>query len=64
MNMDETTIDQKLDLIFKRGVINKILPSEEEFRKKIKSGKFHIYMGFDATAPNVTFRACTKFYIT
>lgn len=44
---DESAIDAVLD----RGIISSILPSKEEFKKVLMSGKkLKIYIGFDATA--------------
>jgi len=44
----------KIDEILNRGTIVKILPSKEEFRKKLLSGKrLRFYIGFDATAPTL-----------
>lgn len=44
---DEKTIDAFLD----RGIIKTILPTKEEFKKVLLSGKkIRIYIGFDATA--------------
>lgn len=45
--VDEKTIDEVLN----RGVISNILPTKEEFKKLLLSGRrIKIYIGFDATA--------------
>ena len=44
-------LESKLDEILERGTIVEILPTKEEFRKKLLSGeKLRFYIGFDATA--------------
>lgn len=45
--IDETKIDEFLN----RGIISNVLPTKEDFKKLLLSGKkIRIYMGFDATA--------------
>lgn len=47
---DEKIIDEILD----RGTIVEILPTKEEFKKRLLSGKkMRFYIGFDATAPSL-----------
>ena len=44
----------KIDEILSRGTIVEILPTKEEFRNRLLSGKkMRFYIGFDATAPNL-----------
>jgi tyrosyl-tRNA synthetase len=44
----------KIDEILNRGTIVEILPTKDEFRNKLLSGeKLRLYIGFDATAPNL-----------
>jgi len=46
------TDQKKIDEILNRGTIVKILPSKNEFRNALLSGKrLRFYIGFDATAP-------------
>src|SRR3989338_8671679 len=48
------TNPQKIEEILNRGTIVDILPSKEEFRKKLLSGKkMKFYIGFDATSPTL-----------
>jgi tyrosyl-tRNA synthetase len=51
----KTIIDpQKIDEILNRGTIVEILPTKDEFRKKLLSGeKLRFYIGFDATSPTL-----------
>lgn len=50
MNIDK----QKIDEILTRGTVVEILPSKEEFRQKLLSGKkMRFYIGFDATSPTL-----------
>jgi len=45
---------QKIDEVLNRGTIVEILPSKEEFRQKLLSGKkMRFYIGFDATSPTL-----------
>lgn len=45
---------QKIDEILNRGTVVEILPTKDEFRNKLLSGeKLRLYIGFDATAPNL-----------
>ncbi len=47
---DEKQIDELLD----RGTIVEMLPTKEEFKKKLMSGeRLRFYIGFDATAPTL-----------
>ena len=47
---DENKINEVLD----RGTIVEVLPTKEEFRKKLLSGeRMRFYIGFDATAPTL-----------
>lgn len=50
--MSKTITDEKIiDEFLNRGIITTILPTKEEFRKVLLSGKkIRIYIGFDATA--------------
>ena len=44
----------EVDKILERGTIVNILPTKEEFRKKLLSGeRIRFYIGFDATAPTL-----------
>ena len=48
------TNPQKIDEILTRGTIVEILPTKEEFRKELMSGKkLRFYIGFDATSPTL-----------
>ena len=48
------TNSQKIDEILDRGTIIEILPTKEEFRQKLLSGKkMRFYIGFDATSPTL-----------
>ncbi len=48
------TDSKKIDEILERGTIVEFLPSKEEFREKLLSGKkLKLYIGFDATAPTL-----------
>lgn len=50
MKVDE----QKIDEVLNRGTIVEILPSKEEFKKALLSGKkLRFYIGFDATSPTL-----------
>lgn len=51
----EIDIDiNKIDEILNRGTVVEILPTKDEFRNKLLSGeKLRLYIGFDATAPNL-----------
>ncbi len=52
--MKINTNPEKIDRILERGTIEKILPSKEEFKKKLLSGKrLTFYIGFDPTASNL-----------
>jgi tyrosyl-tRNA synthetase len=45
------TDENKIDEFLNRGIISNVLPTKEEFKKLLTSGKrIRIYMGFDATA--------------
>jgi tyrosyl-tRNA synthetase len=45
---------QKIDEILNRGTVVEILPTKDEFRNKLLSGeRLRLYIGFDATAPNL-----------
>lgn len=45
---------QKIQELFNRGTIVEVLPSKEEFIKKLSSNKkLRFYIGFDATAPTL-----------
>ncbi len=45
------TDEKKIDEVLDRGIISSVLPSKEEFKKVLMSGKrLKIYIGFDATA--------------
>lgn len=49
--MDRKELEQKIDEILERGVLEKILPTKNEFRKKLLSGeKLKFYIGADPTA--------------
>ncbi len=41
-----------IDELLSRGVAN-IIPSKEELKKKLESGKLNIYLGIDPTAPQI-----------
>jgi tyrosyl-tRNA synthetase len=46
--------EQKIDEILDRGTIVEVLPSKEEFKQKLLSGKkMKFYIGFDATSPTL-----------
>ena len=48
------TNPQKINEILNRGTIVEILPTKEEFIKKLQSGdKMRFYIGFDATSPTL-----------
>lgn len=48
------TDEDKIDEILNRGTVVEILPTKDEFKKKLLSGeKIKLYIGFDATAPNL-----------
>jgi len=48
------TNPQKIDEILDRGTIVEILPTKQEFREKMLSGrKLRFYIGFDATSPTL-----------
>ncbi len=48
------TDEKKIDEILNRGTIVEILPTKEEFRKKLLNGqRMRFYIGFDATAPTL-----------
>lgn len=48
------TDPKKIDEILDRGTIIEILPTKEEFRARLLSGKkMRFYIGFDATAPTL-----------
>ena len=48
------TDPKKIDAVLNRGTIVQILPSDEDFRKKLLSGeRLRFYIGFDATAPTL-----------
>lgn len=51
----KTVIDpKKIDEVLDRGIIVEILPTKDEFRKRLLSGeKLRFYIGFDATAPTL-----------
>jgi tyrosyl-tRNA synthetase len=52
--MNIITDSAKIDEILNRGTIVEMLPTKEEFRKKLLSGeKLRFYIGFDATAPTL-----------
>ncbi|MFH1608820.1 MAG: tyrosine--tRNA ligase [Patescibacteria group bacterium] len=49
--MKVITDEKKIDEILTRGVITNVLPTKEDFKKLLMSGKrIRIYIGFDATA--------------
>lgn len=49
--MGVITDEKRIDEVLNRGVITNILPTKEDFKKLLMSGKrIKIYMGFDATA--------------
>jgi len=49
--MKVITDEKKIDEVLNRGVINTVLPTKEDFKKLLMSGKrIKIYIGFDATA--------------
>ncbi len=53
-NMKINTKPSKIDEILNRGTIVEILPTKDDFRKKLLSGKkLRFYIGFDATAPDL-----------
>ncbi len=48
------TDPQKIDEILNRGTIVEILPTKEQFREQLLSGKkLRLYIGFDATSPTL-----------
>lgn len=48
------TDEQKIDEILDRGTVVEILPTKDEFKKKLLSGeRLRFYIGFDATAPTL-----------
>lgn len=48
------TDQQKIDEVLSRGTIVEVLPSLDEFKKVLQSGKkLKFYIGFDATAPTL-----------
>ncbi|MCX6724428.1 MAG: tyrosine--tRNA ligase [Candidatus Staskawiczbacteria bacterium] len=48
------TNEQKIDEVLNRGTIVEILPTKDEFRKELLSGKkLRFYIGFDATSPTL-----------
>ena len=48
------TNSQKIDEVLDRGTIVEILPTKEDFRQKLLSGKrMRFYIGFDATSPTL-----------
>ncbi|OGD67498.1 tyrosine--tRNA ligase [Candidatus Campbellbacteria bacterium RIFOXYC2_FULL_35_25] len=52
--MDIITDAKKIDEILERGTIVQILPTKDEFRKKLLNGeRLKFYIGFDATAPTL-----------
>ena len=52
--MDIITDAKKIDEILERGTIVQILPTKDEFRKKLLKGeRLKFYIGFDATAPTL-----------
>lgn len=52
--MDKNELEKKVDEILERGVLAEFLPTKEEFRDKLLSGKkLKFYMGFDATAKSL-----------
>ena len=52
--MKINTDSKKIDEILNRGTIVETLPGNDEFRKKLLSGKqLRFYIGFDATAPTL-----------
>lgn len=54
INMDKKELEQKVDEILERGMLAEFLPTKEEFRDKLLSGKkLKFYMGFDATAKSL-----------
>ncbi len=49
--MKVITDEKKIDAVLNRGIITSILPTKEEFKKKLLSGtRMKLYIGFDATA--------------
>lgn len=52
--MDNKDLEQKVDEILDRGMLAEFLPTKEEFRKELLSGKkLRFYMGFDPTAKSL-----------
>jgi len=48
------TNEQQIDEILNRGTITEILPTKEDFKKVLLSGKkLRFYIGFDATSPTL-----------
>lgn len=48
------TDEKKIDEILNRGTIIDVLPTKEEFKKRLMSGdRLRFYIGFDATAPSL-----------
>jgi len=48
------TDEKKIDEVLNRGTIVEILPSKDDFKKKLLSGdKLRFFIGFDATAPTL-----------
>jgi len=52
--MDKKDLEQKVDEILNRGILAEFLPTKDEFRKELLSGKkLRFYMGFDPTAKSL-----------
>ena len=52
--MDKKELEKEVDEILERGMLAEFLPTKEEFRNKLLSGKkLKFYMGFDATAKSL-----------
>ncbi|KKP58408.1 MAG: Tyrosine-tRNA ligase [Candidatus Moranbacteria bacterium GW2011_GWF1_34_10] len=52
--MDKKELEKNVDDILERGMLAEFLPTKEEFRNKLLSGKkLKFYMGFDATAKSL-----------
>ncbi|PIP27595.1 MAG: tyrosine--tRNA ligase, partial [Candidatus Moranbacteria bacterium CG23_combo_of_CG06-09_8_20_14_all_39_10] len=50
----DKNLENQIDEILNRGTIVEILPTKDEFRKKLLSGeKLRFYMGFDPTAKSL-----------
>lgn len=52
--MNKKELEKEVNKILERGVLADLLPTKEEFKKELLSGKkFKFFMGFDPTAPSL-----------